>query len=141
MTTDHTNAASGIQKEPFLLGRWHHGDGFVVCGTLRVLWADFDTTPSAEFQQRFLAWLCETMNASLNAWTRRASPFPAPDVEALRDEGKRLQDAFGEAIVHSAFDVNGENLAALAQAGTALATFIDQLAALASQRGKGGEKS
>lgn len=53
------------EREPVLLGRFHHGEGFLCSGSIRVMRADFDTNPSAEFQQQFFDWVCEVMNRHL----------------------------------------------------------------------------
>lgn len=50
--------------EPPLGGRWHFGNGVVVCGTLRVFGEDFDTDPAQEFKEQLLTWVCDTLNAA-----------------------------------------------------------------------------
>lgn len=49
-------------EHPPLTGRWHHGHGCVVSGTVRIAASDFDTEPSKEFQNQFWDWVCEAMN-------------------------------------------------------------------------------
>lgn len=43
-------------------GNWHHGNGVVVCGTIRVFSVDFDTTPSEEVKTKWLDWVCDVLN-------------------------------------------------------------------------------
>lgn len=53
------------EKEPQttpLKGNWHHANGYVCCGTLRIFKADFDTNPSDDFKQELTDWVCETLN-------------------------------------------------------------------------------
>jgi hypothetical protein len=45
-----------------LSGRWHHGNGALACGTLRVARADFDTNPSETVQAEVFDWICEVLN-------------------------------------------------------------------------------
>jgi len=49
-------------KEPTLLGRWHHGNGVLCCGTLRIASANFDTNPTKEIQNAVFQDICDTMN-------------------------------------------------------------------------------
>jgi hypothetical protein len=49
-------------KPPLGNNRWHHGNGVLVCGTIRIASADFDTNPSEEFKNEMFTWICETLN-------------------------------------------------------------------------------
>lgn len=49
---------------PLLAGRWHHGGGFLVCGTIRVAKADFDTSPPQAVQETIFDEICEALNSS-----------------------------------------------------------------------------
>lgn len=51
-------------KSP-LTGRWHHGNGVLVCGTIRIAVESFDTLPSQEFKDQMFDWMCETLNAAV----------------------------------------------------------------------------
>lgn len=48
--------------EPPLTGEWHHGAGFLCCGTIRVAKGDFDTMPSDEFKAEMFDWICYALN-------------------------------------------------------------------------------
>jgi hypothetical protein len=51
-----------------LTGRWHHGSGALVCGTINIARADFDTNPTKQFQDELFTWACDTLNASISAY-------------------------------------------------------------------------
>lgn len=51
--------------EPPLLGRWHHGSGHLVCGTLRVASETFDTNPCDEFKDEMFDWMCDALNQAI----------------------------------------------------------------------------
>ncbi|ENZ74951.1 MULTISPECIES: hypothetical protein [Ralstonia] len=59
--------AGPVGDEPPLGGRWHFGNGVVVCGTLRIFGEDFDTDPAEDFKERLLQWVCDTLNAAQDA--------------------------------------------------------------------------
>jgi hypothetical protein len=61
---------SNLAAERPLTGKWHHGNGFLVCGTLNIARADFDTSPSEKVKNEVFSWICDTLN---NA---NVSPFP-----------------------------------------------------------------
>lgn len=63
--------------EPPLIGRWHHGQGHLVSGSIRISRWDCDTNPPVEFRDRLLDWMCATLNAAVNDYERRA--FDGPD--------------------------------------------------------------
>jgi hypothetical protein len=50
--------------EPPLVGRWHHGQGHLVNGSIRIARWDCDTNPPTEFRERMLQWICDTLNAA-----------------------------------------------------------------------------
>lgn len=50
---------------PPLIGRWHHGNGVLVSGSIRIAQWDCDTNPPAEFRDKVLDWVCESLNAAL----------------------------------------------------------------------------
>lgn len=54
-----------------LIGRWHHGNGVLVCGSIRVAVESFDTQPNQEFVDQMFDWICETLNTAI------AAPQPA----------------------------------------------------------------
>lgn len=49
-----------------LIGRWHHGNGVLVCGTIRVAVESFDTQPTQELRDQMFDWICETLNAQID---------------------------------------------------------------------------
>ena len=49
-------------KPPLGVNRWHHGNGCLVCGDIRIAIADFDTNPSEEFKNSMFDWMCEVLN-------------------------------------------------------------------------------
>lgn len=51
---------------PTLIGRWHHGNGCIVQGTVRIAMSDFDTQPSAAFLKEYWDWVCGTMNVVID---------------------------------------------------------------------------
>lgn len=61
--------------KPPLTGRWHHGNGALVCGTIRIAAADFDTNPSKEFQDEMFSWMCEVLNKAVEE-AKLAEPDP-----------------------------------------------------------------
>jgi hypothetical protein len=69
---------AALPQEPPLLGRWHHGDGHLVSGTIRIAKWDCDTNPPVEFRDDVLEWVCDTLNDAINAY--RATPQPAASV-------------------------------------------------------------
>ncbi len=69
---------SDVVRE-YTTGRWHHGNGFLCMGTLRIARADLDTNPSAEVQSAFFDEICATLNAPIPATLREK----AKDREAL----------------------------------------------------------
>jgi hypothetical protein len=60
------------RHEPPLIGTWHHGEGHLVSGTIRISRWDCDTNPPVEFRDRLLDWICDTLNAAVNEWERTA---------------------------------------------------------------------
>lgn len=58
---------AGDSGEPPLLGRWHHGEGHLVSGSIRIARWDCDTNPPDEFRDEVLEWVCNTLNANLRA--------------------------------------------------------------------------
>ncbi len=54
-----------MTTKPLLTGRWHHGNGALVCGTINVARADFDTNPTQQFQDELFTWACNTLNANI----------------------------------------------------------------------------
>jgi hypothetical protein len=50
------------QNESPLYGKWHHGNGVLVCGSVRVAVADFDSNPSDEVKKEIFDWICKSLN-------------------------------------------------------------------------------
>lgn len=51
-----------MNKTPPLIGRWHHGNGVLVCGTIRIATEDIDTLPCEEVKEALFDWMCKTLN-------------------------------------------------------------------------------
>jgi hypothetical protein len=60
-------APAQASAEPPLSGRWHHGAGVLVCGSVRISREDFDMDPSEQFKTKMLDWMCATLNAAVDA--------------------------------------------------------------------------
>jgi hypothetical protein len=58
--------------EPPLTGRWHHGNGALVSGGVRIAAWDCDNNPPTEFRERMLDWMCATLNAAVARWESTA---------------------------------------------------------------------
>lgn len=58
-------------SEPPLSGRWHHGNGVLVSGSIRIAQWACDTNPPAEFRERMLDWVCETLNRAVNDYEQQ----------------------------------------------------------------------
>jgi hypothetical protein len=43
-------------------GRWHHGNGVLCCGTVRIARADFDTEPTQKIQDEYFDHICQVLN-------------------------------------------------------------------------------
>lgn len=54
--------------KPPLTGLWHYGNGALVCGTINVARADFDTNPTQDFQDDLFTWACDTLNAKIGEY-------------------------------------------------------------------------
>lgn len=57
-----------LLPEPPLTGHWHHGNGILVSGGVRIARADFDTNPSDEFAKPIFDWICQTLNKAIDVW-------------------------------------------------------------------------
>jgi hypothetical protein len=55
---------TGVGGETPLSGHWHHGNGHLACGTLRIARWDCDTNPPEAFREELLGWMCEALNAA-----------------------------------------------------------------------------
>lgn len=65
------------RKEFYNTGGWHHGNGVLVCGTLRIAVESFDNNCDKAIKDETFDWICDTLNkASLEA-----SPTPNVDAE------------------------------------------------------------
>jgi hypothetical protein len=58
--------AEPVSKPP-LTGRWHHGCGTIVSGTLRIAREDFEYNASDECRDEIFDWICATLNAAIAA--------------------------------------------------------------------------
>lgn len=76
-----------MTAKPPLIGRWHHGNGAIVCGTINVARADFDTNPTQQFQDELLTWACDTLNAGVTAYDlERAAKALLPRAIEIAEE-------------------------------------------------------
>ncbi|WP_431290438.1 hypothetical protein [Burkholderia cepacia] len=78
----------GDRNEAPLIGRWHHGNGVLVCGSIRVAVESFDTQPSQEFMDQMFDWICETLNTATSG--------------AQADARERLTEEQRESVEHAA---------------------------------------
>lgn len=88
--------------EPPLLGRWHHGSGTLVCGTIRIADESFDTDPCDEFKQEVFAWMCGVLNDAVEAFRAggQSSQQLAERINALEGQRDRLVDGIKLAMRH-----------------------------------------
>lgn len=56
-------ALEKLTEQPPLLGNWHHGNGEICNGSLRVATASIDTNPTDSVRDEILEWMCNTLNA------------------------------------------------------------------------------
>lgn len=56
---------SSQKTPPPLTGRWHHGNGVLVSGSIRIAQWDCDSNPPKEFRDEVLDWLCATLNTAI----------------------------------------------------------------------------
>jgi hypothetical protein len=75
---------------PPLLGRWHHGNGILVSGSIRIAQWDCDTSPPTEFRDRVLDWVCENLNEALAAPSTPAEIVVGPGETLAGLPGKPL---------------------------------------------------
>jgi hypothetical protein len=66
------NSAGASTAEPPLIGRWHHGEGYLVSGTIRVSCWDCDNNPPVSFRDRLLDWMCDVLNAAVDTHERNS---------------------------------------------------------------------
>ena len=45
-----------------LQGEWRYSNGYLFCGTLRIMRVDFDTNPSDEVIEEIMKWVINTLN-------------------------------------------------------------------------------
>lgn len=51
-------------------GRWHHGNGALVCGTLRIAVESFDTDPVVDLKNEVFDYICNTLNKATIPFSR-----------------------------------------------------------------------
>lgn len=51
-----------IEHTPPNYGRWHHGNGVLCVGSIRVAREDFDTNPTNKIKDEIFDWMCKTLN-------------------------------------------------------------------------------
>ncbi len=70
-----------VIAKPPLTGRWHHGQGYLVSGTIRISRWDCDTNPPVEFRDQLLEWMCETLNGAVNAYEVQDGHVRKPELQ------------------------------------------------------------
>lgn len=83
---------------PPLTGSWHHGNGTLVCGSINVARADFDTNPTQDFQNDLFNWICETLNSRINEYDvkRDASALLPRAIEIATEQHAGQFDKAGQ---------------------------------------------
>lgn len=87
--------------KPPLLGRWHHGHGMLVCGTINVARADFDTNPTQQLQEDLFTWACDTLNEKINEYDaeRRAKEMLPFAIEIATEQHAGQVDKAGRPYI------------------------------------------
>ena len=87
--------------KPSLVGRWHHGNGALVCGTINVARADFDTNPTQQFQDELFTWACDTLNAGVAEYEleRVAKALLPRAIEIAEDQHSGQVDKAGQPYI------------------------------------------
>lgn len=62
-----------------LSGRWHHGNGTLACGTLRIAREDFDTDPSPEFRAAVFDQIVSALNDATVSETQASRATPGTE--------------------------------------------------------------
>lgn len=57
----------GTDGGPLAGCRWRYSEGYLFCGTMRVMRDDWDTQPAPEVRQENMAWVCRVLNAASGA--------------------------------------------------------------------------
>lgn len=55
---------------PPLTGHWHHGNGVLVSGGIRIAREDFDTNPPEPFKKEVFDWICKVLNKEVDLYYR-----------------------------------------------------------------------
>ncbi|WP_371436231.1 hypothetical protein [Polaromonas sp.] len=66
--TGPTSPRAVTLTKPPLTGRWHHGQGYLVSGSIRISRWDCDTNPPIEFRDQMMTWICEALNQAVEAY-------------------------------------------------------------------------
>jgi hypothetical protein len=110
--TDYSNAAPSSMgatqgsdaASPPLIGTWHHGQGYLVSGTIRIARWDCDTNPPEAFRDSMLDWICATLNAAVKEHERTApDEFDGSTPGAASGGVAELRDAKAYAIEHAGY--------------------------------------
>ena len=56
-----------VDKTFYNNGQWHHGNGVLCVGSLRIAVESFDTNPDNEVKNEVFEYICETLNAKWKA--------------------------------------------------------------------------
>ena len=104
-------------REPVLLGRFHHGQGYLCSGSMRLLRADFDTNPSEEFRDEVLDWIAEVMNAELRSAARRGLPSElavrAPAITWPQGKSVQREQDMGDGYLRVVLDSDNDVVVAV----------------------------
>lgn len=93
VTRDEALPAKAGDDEPPLAGRWHHGNGYLACGSFRVAGADWEAgvCEAENLRERVFDWVCMRLNEQLR-----------PSVEPLLDAPALVgQTQFGKGVAWS----------------------------------------
>jgi hypothetical protein len=97
LTSREAKGDAKTVADPPLAGRWHHGNGFLCCGTFRVAREDWEAGVCAApgMRQKVLDWMCERLNA----------PAPAAQKAAKTDDWQ--QAIIEQAMVTECVSIEG----------------------------------
>lgn len=84
-----------------LTGSWHHGNGVLACGSIRVANEDFDTNPSQQFKTELFDWMCGTLNSKVDKFEaeRRAQIMLPRAIVIATEQHKGQVDKAGQPYI------------------------------------------
>lgn len=91
--TGPTSPTVVTHTKPPLTGRWHHGQGYLVSGSIRISSWDCDTNPPIEFRDQMMTWICEALNQAVEAYDHA---YPGwDDLFSINYQGEEGQTSGG----------------------------------------------